>query len=114
MICLKIKSKIKYLNKNLKGLNIKFDSGKMGLIQYILSCGDKDLGVLLEKSVSAKISLNEWKEFTPSYDLNDNLPWDCINVSVTKDFLKSEYKKIKTKEQTPWCENHGCYNCGAC
>lgn len=109
-----IKSKIKYLKKNLKGLDIKFDSAKMGLIQYVLSCGDKDIGNLIERSLNEKISIREWSENAPSYDLEDELPWDSIDVSVSKEFLKSEYEKIKTGEQTPWCEDGPCYNCGAC
>ena len=109
-----IKSKIKYLKKSLKGLDIKFDSAKMGLIQYVLSCGDKDIGNLIERSLNEKISIREWGEKAPSYDLEDELPWDSINVSVSKEFLKSEYEKIKTGEQTPWCEDGICYNCGAC
>ena len=109
-----IKSKIKYLKKNLKGLDIKFDSAKMGLIQYVLSCGDKDIGNLIERSLNEKISIREWAQNAPSYDLNDELPWDSIDVSVSKEFLKSEYEKIKTSEQTPWCEDGPCYNCGAC
>ena len=109
-----IKSKIKYLKKTLKGLDIKFDSAKMGLIQYVLSCGDKDVGNLIERSLNEKISIREWGENAPSYDLGDELPWNSINVSVSKEFLKSEYEKIKTGEQTPWCEDGICYNCGAC
>lgn len=109
-----IKSKIRYLKKNLKGLDIKFDSAKMGLIQYVLSCGDKDIGNLIERSLNEKISIREWGEKAPSYDLEDDLPWDSINVSVSKEFLKSEYEKIKTGEQTPWCEDGICYDCGAC
>ncbi len=109
-----IKSKIKYLKKSLKGLDIKFDSAKMGLIQYVLSCGDKDIGNLIERSLNEKISIREWGENAPSYDLEDELPWDSINVSVSKEFLKSEYEKIRTGEQTPWCEEGICYNCGAC
>lgn len=109
-----IKSKIKYLKKSLKGLDIKFDSAKMGLIQYVLSCGDKGIGDLIERSLNEKISIREWGENAPRYDLEDELPWDSINVSVSKEFLKSEYEKIKTGEQTPWCEDGICYNCGAC
>ncbi len=109
-----IKSKIKYLKKSLKGLDIKFDSAKMGLIQYVLSCGDKDIGNLIERSLNEKISIREWGENAPSYGLEDELPWDSINVSVSKEFLKSEYEKIRTGEQTPWCEDGICYNCGAC
>ena len=109
-----IKSKIKYLKRNLKGLDIKFDSAKMGLIQYVLSCGDRDIGNLIERSLNQKISIKEWGENAPSYDMGDDLPWDVIDVSVSKEFLKSEYEKLKTSEQTPWCEDGPCYNCGAC
>ncbi len=109
-----IKSKIKYLKKNLKGVDIKFDSAKMGLIQYVLSCGDRDIGELLEKSLTRKISMKEWKENAPNYSLGDELPWDPIDVSVSKEFLISEHEKMETKEQTPWCEEFGCYDCGAC
>ena len=109
-----IKSKIKYLKKNLRGIDIKFDSAKMGLIQYVLSCGGKDIGKLIEKSLNEKVSIKEWGENAPSYDLEDNLPWDPIDVSVSKEFLKEEYEKIRDSEQTPWCEDGPCYNCGAC
>lgn len=109
-----IKSKIRYLKKNLKGLDIKFDSAKMGLIQYVLSCGDREIGDLIERSLNEKISINEWAHNAPNYEFGDDLPWDSIDVSVSKDFLISEYEKIKTSEQTPWCEDGPCYNCGAC
>lgn len=109
-----IKSKIKYLKRSLKGLDIKFDSAKMGLIQYVLSCGDRGIGNLIERSLNEKISFKEWVQNAPSYDMGDDLPWDSINVSVSKEFLKSEHEKIITGEQTPWCEEGPCYNCGAC
>jgi hypothetical protein len=109
-----IKSKIRYLKKNLKGLDIKFDSAKMGLIQYVLSCGDREIGDLIERSLNEKISIKEWAQNAPNYEFGDDLPWDSIDVSVSKDFLISEYEKIGTSEQTPWCEDGPCYNCGAC
>lgn len=109
-----IKSKIKYLKKNLKGLDMKFESAKMGLIQYVLSCGDREIGNLIERSLNEKISIREWAQNAPDYEFGDELPWDSIDVSVSKEFLISEYEKIKTSEQTPWCEDGPCYNCGAC
>ena len=33
---------------------------------------------------------------------------------LSKEFLKSEYEKMKNGEQTPWCEDGYCYDCGAC
>ena len=109
-----VKSKIKYLKKNLKGLDIKFDSAKMGLIQYVLSCGGREIGELIERSLNEKITIKEWGKYAPNYEIGDDLPWDSINVSVSKEFLISEYEKMKTSDQTPWCEEGPCYNCGAC
>ncbi len=109
-----IKSKIKFLKKNLKGLDIKFDSARMGLIQYVLSCGSRQTGDLIEKSLSQKVSLKEWKIHVPHYEVGDALPWDSIHVSVNKDFLICEYEKLESGEETPWCEENSCYNCGAC
>ena len=58
--------------------------------------------------------MKEWKENAPNYSLGDELPWDLIDVSVSKEFLISEHENMETKDQTPWCEEFGCYDCGAC
>ncbi|WP_413823626.1 radical SAM protein [Methanobrevibacter sp. UBA337] len=108
------KKKIKHLKKELGHLNIKFSSARMGLIQYILACGDHNTGKLLEQSLIVKLSTQDWLNNIPSYELNDNLPWDNINVRANKEFLKEEYNKILNNELTPWCEQDGCYNCGPC
>ena len=108
------KKKIKHLKKELGQLNIKFSSARMGLIQYILACGDHNTGKLLEQSLIVKLSTQDWLNNIPSYELNDNLPWDNINVRANKEFLKEEYNKILNNELTPWCEQDGCYNCGPC
>ncbi|WP_413861758.1 radical SAM protein [Methanobrevibacter sp. UBA417] len=108
------KKKIKHLKKELGHLNIKFSSARMGLIQYILACGDHNTGKLLEQSLIVKLSTQDWLNNIPSYELNDKLPWDNINVRANKEFLKEEYNKILNNELTPWCEQDGCYNCGPC
>lgn len=109
-----IKVKIKYLKKELKDIDIKFESPKNGLIQCILSCGNKEVGELIEKSLTSKVTLKEWKENIPNYDLSSELPWENIDIGLKKSFLKSEYKRIKTGKQTPWCEISECYRCGSC
>ena len=108
------KKKIKYMKKELKNINVKFSSARLGLIQYILSCGDKNVGKLIEKTIQKKVSTKEWIETIPEYNLEDKLPWDNINVQVNKKFLKKEYEKLLNNQTTPWCEKNGCYNCGAC
>ena len=109
-----IKNKTRYIKKEMKKYNIKCDSPKKGLIQYILSCGDNNVGKLVEESLTREITLKEWKEIIPNYDINDKLPWSNIHVGVDERFLKIENNRLKTKKQTPWCEISKCYNCGSC
>lgn len=109
-----IKHKSKYIKKNLKKFNVKIESPKKALIQYILSCGNSDVSAIIEKSLIKNITLHEWMEHLPNYTIDDELPWDNIDVGVKKEFLKIEYKRLESKKQTPWCEKSSCYNCGAC
>ena len=44
--------------------------------------------------------------------IDEVLPWDHIDVGVTKQFLISEYEKSKLAQTTPHCRQK-CSNCGA-
>ena len=109
-----IKKKTRYIKREMKQYNIKCESPKKGLVQYILSCGNSDVGALIEKSLTKEVTLKEWKELTPEYDIDDSLPWHNIDVGVSERFLKIENRRLKNLKQTPWCETSPCYNCGAC
>lgn len=109
-----IKHKSKYIKKNLRKFNVKIESPKKALIQYILSCGNNDVSTIIEKSLTKNVTLHEWMEYLPQYNIDDDLPWDNIDVGVKKEFLKIEYKRLESKKQTPWCEKSSCYKCGAC
>ena len=109
-----IKNKIRYINKEMKKYEVKCESPKKGLIQYILSCGNSDVGALIEKSLERKPTMKEWRQLTPDYDINDELPWSNIDVGINERFLKTENRRLKSLKQTPWCETSLCYNCGSC
>ena len=109
-----IKKKSKYIQKNLRKYDIKIESPKKALVQYILSCGNSDVSAIIERSLTKKSNIHEWMEYLPEYGIDDELPWDKIDVGVKKEFLKIEYKRMKTQKQTPWCNNSVCYNCGSC
>lgn len=109
-----IKNKTRYIKKEMKKFNIKCESPKKGLIQYILSCGNREVGALIEKSLINPPTLKEWRELTPNYDIDDELPWSNIDVGVKTEFLKIENRRLKNLKQTPWCEESPCYNCGSC
>lgn len=109
-----IKAKTRYLKREMKKYNIKCESPKKGLIQYILSCGNRAVGEIIEKSLVKTVTLKEWMEYIPKYNIGDELPWSNIDVGVDERFLKMENKRLKNSKQTPWCETSPCYNCGAC
>ena len=109
-----VKKKTRYIQKEMKNYNIKCESPKKGLIQYTLSCGNRQVGAIIEKSLTKNVILKEWRDITPKYDIDDPLPWDNIDTGVNKKFLKIEHKRLKNLKQTPWCETGPCYNCGAC
>ncbi len=48
-----------------------------------------------------------------TYDTNDNLPWDLIDIGINKDWLIQEYKKAINSESSKPCEFE-CSNCGVC
>ena len=109
-----IKKKTRYIQKEMKNYNIKCESPKKGLIQYTLSCGNRQVGELIEKTLVKSSTLKEWKQLSPDYDIDDKLPWSNIDVGVNEKFLKTEHRRLKNLKQTPWCETSPCYNCGAC
>ena len=109
-----IKQKTRYIKKEMRKYNIKCESPKKGLIQYILSCGNRGIGAIIEKSMEKPVTLKEWREAIPNYDIDDELPWSNIDVGVNEKFLKIENRRLRNLKQTPWCETSPCYNCGAC
>ncbi|PWB88030.1 radical SAM protein [Methanobrevibacter thaueri] len=109
-----VKKKTRYIQKEMKNYNIKCESPKKGLIQYTLSCGNRQVGAIIEKSLTKNVILKEWRDIAPKYEIDDPLPWDNIDTGVNKKFLKIEHKRLKNLKQTPWCETGPCYNCGAC
>ena len=109
-----IKKKTRYIKKEMRKYNIKCESPKKGLIQYILSCGNRGIGAIIEKSLEKQVTLKEWREAIPNYNLDDELPWSNIDVGVNEKFLKIENRRLRNLKQTPWCETSPCYNCGAC
>lgn len=112
-----MKSKMNFLKSNLSSLKnvpLKIESPRVGLIQHVLSTGGPEIGQMIEKSQKSKIPLNEWKKFSSTRNMEDPLPWRNIDVGLRDDFLKEEYLKLLNSEETAWCEESKCYNCGSC
>lgn len=129
--------KQEFLKDNLrkKHINVKFHNVKQSIIEGIISRGDRNVAKIIESAYRHGCILDEWKEhfdfskwitafsdnktsYTEYLDKNfnfyDKLPWDNIDIGVTKGFLIEEYKKSLELLNTNNCVNAGCNNCGVC
>lgn len=86
-------------------------------IQYVLSNGGAELNPILK--LSNQLKFKDWHKL--AYKINevktrnfDKLPWHEIDVGISNSYLQNEYEKVVLGEITPWCEDKGCYKCGAC
>lgn len=93
-------------------INLRFDfnSNEDCFKDYILSCGNSELGNLIMNG-SFNSPLSQWEQYAPKYDFDDELPWDCIDLGYRKGFIKAEYKRMLKNKLTLWCGENKCYNC---
>jgi radical SAM family uncharacterized protein/radical SAM-linked protein len=115
-----------------KGLNIKGHDPEMSLLEAAFARGDERLSHLIEKAWSLGCRLDGWsevfdfkkweqamesvgveaKDFAQrNYEESEHLPWDGIDMGVTKEFLWREFRKALTGELSSDCRKV-CHNCG--
>ena len=95
--------------------------------------GDRRLGAVIQEAVNRGAKLDGWDEFfnynawleafavcgidpdfytVRGYAEDERLPWDTVDVGVSKKFLQRERKLAYNETVTPDCR-HGCAGCGA-
>lgn len=115
-----------------KGLNVKGHDIEMSLLEAAFSRGDERLASLIEKAWSSGCRLDGWSEVFDSekwkmamsltgihavdfaaktFGFSDVLPWEKIDIGVTKEFLWKEYQKALSEDFTADCRKV-CHNCG--
>ncbi|MEO0115850.1 MAG: TIGR03960 family B12-binding radical SAM protein [candidate division WOR-3 bacterium] len=131
-----LKHKIETIRHRLRRKNLrpKWDNPEMVMIQTVLARGDEKLGEVIRNVYGSGGIFQEWSEFfnfqrwqdtaarlgvdlaayLKPIALDQPLPWDFINVGVSKDFLKNEYLKAQRGEKTQDCAIGECTDCGAC
>ncbi len=129
--------KITELKARLKlpGINVKWQDPKVSLIEGLWSRGDRRLSKLLEIAYekgcrfdgwSDQFNFNLWQAaaadamididfFTTRLRAVDEpLPWDHIDVGVTKEYLANECQKAEKGGITDDCRWGKCSQCGVC
>ena len=116
-----------------KSIEYDYHSPDLSRLEAVFARGDRRLGPVIETAVKNGARLDGWDEYfnyakwfeafrecgvdadfytTRGYGEDEILPWDTIDVGVTKKFLKRERSRAYAGTVTPDCR-HGCAGCGA-
>ncbi len=116
-----------------KSIEYDYHSPDLSRLEAVMARGDRRLGVLLAEAVRRGARLDGWDEYfnhgcwfdafqacgidadfytVRGYAEDEILPWDSIDVGVTKRFLQLERKRAYEAKVTPDCRE-GCAGCGA-
>ena len=116
-----------------KSIEYDYHSPDLSRLEAVFARGDRRLGTVIENAVSRGARLDGWDEYfnyakwfdafqecgvdadfytTRGYGEEEILPWDTIDVGVSKKFLKLERKRAYGEMVTPDCR-HSCAGCGA-
>ena len=116
-----------------KSIEYDYHAPDLSRLEAVFARGDRRLGAVIEEAVKNGARLDGWDEYfdyakwqdafrkcgvdgdfytVRGYGEDELLPWDTIDVGVTKKFLKLERKRAYESKITPDCR-HGCAGCGA-
>lgn len=116
-----------------KSIEYNYHEPDLSRLEAVFARGDRRLAAVIEEAVKRGARLDGWDEHfrydlwldafkacgidpdfytVRGYDEEEILPWDTIDVGVSKKFLISERKKAYSGTVTPDCRT-GCSGCGA-
>ncbi|MFC1917767.1 TIGR03960 family B12-binding radical SAM protein [Chloroflexota bacterium] len=117
-----------------KGVKLSWHDPKISLLEAVISRGDRKLGEVIYHAWKLGAKLDAWtecfnyeKNWLPAFtnadiepafyanrerSLEETLPWFHIDIGVTQDFLKSEYRRALEATVTQDCRYHVCNACG--
>jgi radical SAM family uncharacterized protein len=130
-----LEPKHRILKRGLRKLRADFSwpDPQMSLIEGVLARGDRRLGPVIYRAWQLGTAFDAWSEhfnyenWQRAFDeigldphfyahrerpLDELLPWSHIDPGVTMDFLRQEYQRTKTGQETPDCRCGPCTICG--
>ena len=116
-----------------KSVEYNYHAPDLSRLEAVFARGDRRVGKVLEEAVRRGARLDGWDECfsyktwlesfatcgidpdfytVRGYGYDENLPWDIIDVGVSKQFLHAERNRAYAETVTPDCRQ-GCSGCGA-
>ncbi len=116
-----------------KCIRYNYHDAKASRIEAALARGDRRLSAVMLEARKRGMEFDAWDEHfsyeswlkcfddagldiafyaNRAFGLDEVLPWDIIDIGVTKEFLKREYEKSRNSISTPNCREK-CSGCGA-
>ena len=116
-----------------KAITYDYHAPDLSRLEAVFARGDRRLGPVIEEAVKNGARLDGWDEYfnysywfdamnacgidadfytTRGFGDDEVLPWDTVDVGVTKRFLQLEKKRAHEGRVTPDCRE-GCAGCGA-
>ena len=116
-----------------KSIEYDYHAPDLSRLEAVMARGDRHLADVIETAVQNGARLDGWDEYfrydvwldafrqcgidpefytTRGYGEDEVLPWDPIDVGITKAFLLRERHRAYQDQVTPDCR-HGCAGCGA-
>ena len=116
-----------------KSIEYNYHTPDLSRLEAVMARGDRRVGPVIEEAARRGARLDGWDEYftyqhwldafeacgvdadfytVRGYGEDELLPWDMMDVGVTKSFLLRERKRAYEGKITPDCRN-GCSGCGA-
>lgn len=116
-----------------KSIEYNYHAPDLSRLESVFARGDRRVGAVIEEAMRRGAKLDGWDEHfsyqtwldafaacgvdpefytVRGYSEDEILPWDIIDVGVTKNFLLRERKQAYAGNVTPDCRQ-GCSGCGA-
>ena len=116
-----------------KSIEYNYHAPDLSRLEAVFARGDRRLGAVIEEAVKNGARLDGWDEYfnyscwfdalntcgidadfytTRGYGEDEILPWDTVDVGVSKKFLQRERARAYEALVTPDCRE-GCAGCGA-
>ena len=116
-----------------KSIEYNYHTPDLSRLEAVMARGDRRVGPVIEEAARRGARLDGWDEYftyqhwldafeacgvdpdfytVRGYREEELLPWDMMDVGVSKSFLLRERKRAYEESVTPDCR-HGCAGCGA-